>query len=214
MGLATPAAATQQREQLRQQQPESEAITQLSSLLGGTALAYLPRPPFLPAWPLHSSMPPLLPAPPRLQATALRWHHPRCSSSPTGLPAATIIGRNVTIGQGCLLRSTTVEDEAVVGDKCVLLEGSLVEKNAGEAALQSMQGVCRLWMDQWVGGRMGWGVRGGCGWVGGWADGVGGGGGRGLEATVGAAKAAGRKHLLASPLTGQLQAGPGTLCSL
>lgn len=51
-------------------------------------------------------------------------------SSPTGLPAATIIGRNVTIGQGCLLRSTTVEDEAVVGDKCVLLEGSLVEKNA------------------------------------------------------------------------------------
>ncbi|KAL4443528.1 hypothetical protein ABPG75_011265 [Micractinium tetrahymenae] len=51
-------------------------------------------------------------------------------SSPTGLPAATVIGRNVTIGQGCLLRSTTVEDESVIGDKCVLLEGSLVEKNA------------------------------------------------------------------------------------
>ncbi|PSC72532.1 Gamma carbonic anhydrase-like mitochondrial [Micractinium conductrix] len=51
-------------------------------------------------------------------------------SSPTGLPAATVIGRNVTIGQSCLLRSTTIEDEAVVGDKCVLLEGSLVEKNS------------------------------------------------------------------------------------
>lgn len=62
------------------------------------------------------------------------WALPRCSSSPTGLPAATIIGRNVTIGQGCLLRSTTVEDESVIGDKCVLLEGSLVEKNAGETA--------------------------------------------------------------------------------
>ena len=51
---------------------------------------------------------------------------------PTGLPASTTIGRNVTIGQSCLLRSVTIEDEAVVGDKCVLLEGSLVEKNAGK----------------------------------------------------------------------------------
>lgn len=55
---------------------------------------------------------------------------PARSSSPTGLPAATVIGRSVTIGQSCLLRSTTVQDEAVVGDKCVLLEGSLVEKHA------------------------------------------------------------------------------------
>lgn len=31
-----------------------------------------------------------------------------CSSVPTGLPAATTIGRSVTIGQGCLLRSCTV----------------------------------------------------------------------------------------------------------
>lgn len=49
---------------------------------------------------------------------------------PTGLPAATTIGRSVTIGEGCLLRSTVVEDECVVGDKCVLLEGSLVEKHS------------------------------------------------------------------------------------
>jgi acetyltransferase-like isoleucine patch superfamily enzyme len=29
-----------------------------------------------------------------------------------------MIGRYVTIGQGCVLRSTTIGDEAVVGDKC------------------------------------------------------------------------------------------------
>lgn len=51
-------------------------------------------------------------------------------SSPTGLSAVTNIGRNVTIGQGCLLRSTIIEDEVIVGDRCILLEGSLVEKNA------------------------------------------------------------------------------------
>jgi len=51
-------------------------------------------------------------------------------SSPTGLPAASTIGRSVTIGQACLLRSVTIEDECVVGDKCILLEGSLMEKNS------------------------------------------------------------------------------------
>ena len=48
----------------------------------------------------------------------------------TGLPAATVIGRYVTIGQGCLLRSTTVQDECIIGDKSILLEGSLVEHNS------------------------------------------------------------------------------------
>ena len=75
---------------------------------------------------------------------------PVCSSVPTGLPAATTIGRNVTIGQACLLRSVTIEDEAVVGDKCVLLEGSLVEKNAG---------AC-VWCG-WGWGAGGWRCRGG-----------------------------------------------------
>eukprot|EP00887_Chlorella_sp_A99_P001949 scaffold18.g1949.t1 len=46
-------------------------------------------------------------------------------SSPTGLSAATTIGR-----YGCLLRSTTIEDECVIGDRCILLEGSLVERNS------------------------------------------------------------------------------------
>lgn len=51
-------------------------------------------------------------------------------SSPTGLPAATVIGRNVSIGQSCVLRSVVIEDECVIGDKCMLLEGSLMEKNS------------------------------------------------------------------------------------
>ncbi|GAB4822757.1 hypothetical protein N2152v2_009803 [Parachlorella kessleri] len=51
-------------------------------------------------------------------------------SSPTGLSAATRIGRYVTIGQGCILRSTTIEDEVVIGDKCILMEGSLVENHS------------------------------------------------------------------------------------
>jgi len=48
-------------------------------------------------------------------------------SSPTGLPASTQIGRHVVIGQGCLLRSCQIQHEAVIGDRCILLEGSIVE---------------------------------------------------------------------------------------
>lgn len=48
-------------------------------------------------------------------------------SSPTGLPASTTIGRHVVIGQSCLLRSCQVQHEAVIGDRSVLLEGSIVE---------------------------------------------------------------------------------------
>ncbi len=52
-----------------------------------------------------------------------------CRTSPTGLSAATTIGRYVTIGQSCVLRSATVEDEVLIGEKCVLMEGSLVENH-------------------------------------------------------------------------------------
>ena len=51
-------------------------------------------------------------------------------SSPTGLPAATAIGRSCTVGQACLLRSVHLADECVVGDKSVLLEGSMMEKGS------------------------------------------------------------------------------------
>lgn len=50
-------------------------------------------------------------------------------TSPTGLSAATTVGRYVTIGQSCVLRSATVEDEVVIGEKCILMEGSLVENH-------------------------------------------------------------------------------------
>lgn len=53
-----------------------------------------------------------------------------CRTSPTGLSAQTRIGMYVSVGQACVLRSTTIEDECIIGNKCVLMEGSLVEKNS------------------------------------------------------------------------------------
>lgn len=51
-------------------------------------------------------------------------------TSPTGLPASTVIGTHVTIGPGCVLRSCQVQNEAVIGERSVLMEGSMVEKHA------------------------------------------------------------------------------------
>ena len=53
-----------------------------------------------------------------------------CRTSPTGLSAATSIGRYVTVGQSCVLRSTTIEHECIIGDKSILMEGSLVESQS------------------------------------------------------------------------------------
>lgn len=38
-----------------------------------------------------------------------------------------MIGRHVVVGQCCVLRSTTIGNEAVIGEKCILLEGSVME---------------------------------------------------------------------------------------
>ncbi|MCO5603961.1 hypothetical protein L7F22_058118 [Adiantum nelumboides] len=51
-------------------------------------------------------------------------------TSPTGLPADTDIGKYVTVGAFSTLRSCVIEDEAIIGQRCVLMEGSLVETNA------------------------------------------------------------------------------------
>lgn len=51
-------------------------------------------------------------------------------TSPTGLPAATDIGKYVTVGAFSTLRSCVIEDEVIIGQRCVLMEGSLVETNA------------------------------------------------------------------------------------
>lgn len=50
--------------------------------------------------------------------------------NPTGFSARTYIGDYVTIGQGCLLRACTVDDNSVVGDGCIIQEGALVDRNA------------------------------------------------------------------------------------
>lgn len=49
---------------------------------------------------------------------------------PGGLSAEVQVGKYVVIGANCSLRSCTIEDEAVIGSRCVLAEGSLVEKHA------------------------------------------------------------------------------------
>lgn len=36
----------------------------------------------------------------------------------------------MSVGQACILRSVTIEDEVAIGDRCVLMEGSLVEKQS------------------------------------------------------------------------------------
>jgi gamma-carbonic anhydrase len=51
-------------------------------------------------------------------------------TSPTGLPASTVIGQRVSIGQGCLLRSVHVGNECVIGDKSILMEGSRMESQS------------------------------------------------------------------------------------
>ena len=50
--------------------------------------------------------------------------------NPTGFSARTHIGDFVTIGQGCILRACTVDDNSIVGDGCIIQEGALVDRNA------------------------------------------------------------------------------------
>lgn len=59
------------------------------------------------------------------------------SSSPTGLSAATTIGDYVTVGAGSILRSTTISNGAVVGKKCILMEGSVVRRRPFAPACHS-----------------------------------------------------------------------------
>ena len=50
------------------------------------------------------------------------------ASLPTGMNAKVYIGHNVTIGAGCTLYSCHLEDDIVVGDRSVILEGARLEK--------------------------------------------------------------------------------------
>ena len=49
---------------------------------------------------------------------------------PTGMPATVEIGHNCTIGAGSTLYSCHLEDDVVIGEKCVVLEGARIEKSA------------------------------------------------------------------------------------
>jgi carbonic anhydrase/acetyltransferase-like protein (isoleucine patch superfamily) len=49
---------------------------------------------------------------------------------PTGMSARVYIGRNVTVGRGCTLYSCHIEEDVMIGDKCVILEGARIEKGA------------------------------------------------------------------------------------
>ena len=52
------------------------------------------------------------------------------TSTPTGLSAETNIGLYVTIGANCSLRSCMVENEVIIGHRCIVMEGSLIERFA------------------------------------------------------------------------------------
>ena len=52
------------------------------------------------------------------------------TSTSTGLSAETNIGFYVTIGANCSLRSCMVADEVTIGHRCVVMEGSLIERFA------------------------------------------------------------------------------------
>lgn len=54
---------------------------------------------------------------------------PASAELETGLPADTHIGHYVTIGAGCVLKSCRIDDLVVVGDKCTIMEGSVVDNH-------------------------------------------------------------------------------------
>lgn len=47
----------------------------------------------------------------------------------SGFPPDCHVGHYVTVGAGCVLRSCRIDDLVVVGDKCTVLEGAMVESH-------------------------------------------------------------------------------------
>ena len=50
------------------------------------------------------------------------------ASLPTGMPAKVTIKDNCTIGARCTLYSCHIEEDVMIGDRCVILEGARLEK--------------------------------------------------------------------------------------
>jgi carbonic anhydrase/acetyltransferase-like protein (isoleucine patch superfamily) len=51
-------------------------------------------------------------------------------TSPTGLTAAALIGKFVTVEPNCTLRSCRIQDYCIVGARSVLMEGSMMESHS------------------------------------------------------------------------------------
>jgi carbonic anhydrase/acetyltransferase-like protein (isoleucine patch superfamily) len=54
---------------------------------------------------------------------------PAGSELESGFPPETHVGHYVTVGAGCVLKSCRIDDLVTIGDKCTILEGSLVENH-------------------------------------------------------------------------------------
>lgn len=52
------------------------------------------------------------------------------ASLPTGMTAKCTIDKNTTIGANCTIYSAHIEEDVVIGDRCVILEGARIEKGA------------------------------------------------------------------------------------
>ena len=48
----------------------------------------------------------------------------------TGFPPDTHVGHYVTVGAGCVLKSCRIDDLVVIGDRCTVLPGALVEHHS------------------------------------------------------------------------------------
>lgn len=45
----------------------------------------------------------------------------------TGFPPDTHVGHYVTVGSGCVLKSCRIDDLVIIGDRCTILEGSMID---------------------------------------------------------------------------------------
>ena len=52
---------------------------------------------------------------------------PEKATLESGFPPVCHIGHYVTVGAGCVLQSCTIDDLVIIGEKCTIMEGSVVE---------------------------------------------------------------------------------------
>jgi len=65
------------------------------------------------------------------EGTVVMTELPSVTTLPeTGFPPDTHVGHYVTVGAGCVLKSCRIDDLVLIGDKCTILTGALVEHHA------------------------------------------------------------------------------------